>query len=371
MADEIPSKYLSCVLAFLFLNKWPELNNMEKTFVIAEAGVNHNGSEELALQLVETAAKAGADAVKFQTFKAETLVSKSAATAEYQKKQTGSDDQFSMLKQLELTDALHLKLIEHCRKHNIEFMSTAFDLDAASFLIGLGMDRLKVPSGELTNLPFIRDLVAFNKPIILSTGMANMDEVKQAVEVVREERVARGFCEPLADILTILHCTSNYPARVEDVNLKAMQTMAEELFLPVGYSDHTNGIFVSVSAVAMGARVIEKHFTLDRDLPGPDQKASLEPAELALMIQQIRQIEACMGDGIKAPRESELPVRDLVRRSVTLSNDKATGEAIQADDLVLLRPGTGIAPKYLNDVVGKQLKTSLKAGSILSWPDLT
>ncbi len=340
-------------------------------FFIAEAGVNHNGSEELALQLVEAAAQAGADAVKFQTFKAETLVSKSVATAEYQKKQTGSDDQFSMLKKLELTDKSHQKLIEHCRKYEIEFMSTAFDLEGAKFLIELGMDKLKVPSGELTNLPFIRDLAAFDKPMILSTGMSSLIEVKEAVEAVQEERKERRFSEPLADVLTILHCTSNYPARVGDVNLKAMQTMAEELVLPVGYSDHTEGIFVSVSAVALGARVIEKHFTLDRGLPGPDQKASLEPEELGLLVQQIRQMEDCLGDGIKAPRDSELPVRELVRRSVTLATNKEAGEVIGPEDLTLLRPGTGIAPKHLNDVVGKHLKSTMDAGSVLTWFDIT
>lgn len=339
-------------------------------FVIAEAGVNHNGSEELALQLIETAAKAGADAVKFQTFKAETLVAKGTATAEYQKQQTGSDDQFAMLKKLEISESLHQKLIEHCRQNGIEFMSTPFDLEAAKFLLELGMEKLKVPSGELTNLPFIRDLASFNKPLILSTGMANLDEVKEAVAAVRDERNKRGFSEPLEQMLTILHCTSNYPARAEDVNLKAMQTMASVLSLPAGYSDHTDGIHISVAAVAMGARVIEKHFTLDRNLPGPDHKASLEPAELEMMVKQIRQIEACLGDGLKIPRSSELPVRELVRRSVTLATDKAAGEAIEADDLVLLRPGTGIPPKHLNEVVGKRLKTSLGAGSVLTWSDL-
>jgi len=340
-------------------------------YVIAEAGVNHNGSEQFALELVDAAAAAGANAVKFQTFRAETLVSKSAATAEYQKQQTGRDDQYSMLKKLEITDELHQKLIEHCRKYDIEFMSTAFDLEAAKFLIELGVDKLKVPSGELTNLSFIRDLAAFNKSMILSTGMSSLEEVKEAVEAVQEERKERGFSEPLANVLTILHCTSNYPARVEDVNLKAMQTMAEELELPVGYSDHTDGIFVSVAAVALGARVIEKHFTLDRSLPGPDQKASLEPEELELLVQQIRQIEACLGDGVKAPRDSELPVRELVRRSVTLATNKEAGEAIEFEDLALLRPGTGIAPKHLNDVVGKRLKSTMEAGSVLTWYDIT
>lgn len=343
---------------------------MKTCFVIAEAGVNHNGSEELALQLVEAAAKAGADAVKFQTFKAEALVTKGAATAEYQKQQTGSGDQYSMLKQLEMSEALHQKLIDHCSKYDIEFMSTPFDIEAAVFLLKLGMKRIKIPSGELTNLPFIRELAAFNKPMILSTGMASLEEVKEAVDVVRQERGAQGFPEPLEQMLSILHCTSNYPARYEDVNLKAMQTMVAELNLPVGYSDHTDGIFVSVAATAMGAEVIEKHFTLDRGLPGPDHQASLEPDELELMVQQIRQIETCLGDGVKTPRANELPVRELVRRSVTLATDKLAGETIQIEDLVLLRPGTGIPPKQLHQVIGRNLKSSQAAGTVLTWQDL-
>lgn len=343
---------------------------MKKCFVIAEAGVNHNGSEELALQLVETAAKAGADAVKFQTFKAETLVAKGTATAEYQKKQTGSTDQYSMLKKLEMSEDLHKKLINHCRQFGIEFMSTPFDLEAAKFLLGLGMEIIKIPSGELTNLPFISELAAFNKPMILSTGMASLEEVKEAVTAVRDERETQGFTEDLEDRLVILHCTSNYPAQYEDVNLKAMNTMATEFELPIGYSDHTDGVLVSVAAVAMGATVIEKHFTLDRNMPGPDHKASLEPDELELMVQQIRQIEACLGDGDKKPRDSELPVRDLVRRSVTLVTDKRAGEIIEAEDLVLLRPGTGIPPKDLQQVIGRYIKTDKKAGELLSWRDL-
>lgn len=343
---------------------------MKTCFVIAEAGVNHNGSEELALQLVETAARAGADAVKFQTFKAESLVVKGTATAEYQNQRTGSSDQYTMLKKLELTEDLHQKLIDHCRKFDIEFMSTPFDIEAAGFLLGLGMGRLKVPSGELTNLPFLRQLSAFNKPLILSTGMASMDEVREAVATVREAREKHGFSEPLEEMLTILHCTSNYPARIEDVNLKAMQSMSAELGLPVGYSDHTDGTLVSVAAVAMGAKIIEKHFTLDRSLPGPDHQASLEPGELDLMVQQIHQVEACLGDGVKAPRASELPVRELVRRSVTLATDKAAGESIQEEDLVLLRPGTGISPKQLQEVIGRHLKSSQVAGTVLTWQDL-
>jgi len=344
---------------------------MDKSFVIAEAGVNHNGSEKLALKLVEAAARAGADAVKFQTFKAEALVVKGTATADYQKQQTGSSDQFAMLKKLELTESLHQKLINHCYQCGIEFMSTPFDIEAAHFLLELGMGRLKIPSGELTNLPFIRELAALNKPMILSTGMASLDEVKEASEAICEEREKRGFIEPLEEVLTILHCTSNYPTHEQDVNLRAMNTMESELKLPIGYSDHTDGFHVSVAAVAMGARVIEKHFTLDRSLPGPDHQASLEPQELELMVKQIRQIETCLGDGHKAPRPSELSVRKLVRRSVSLLNGKAAGEVIEAKDLILLRPGTGISPKHLDEIVGKCLKFSLEAGSVLTWSDLS
>ena len=343
---------------------------MRSCFIIAEAGVNHNGSEELALQLIETAAKAGANAVKFQSFKASSLAVKGTPTAKYQKQQTGNNDQYSMLKELELSEDLHCKLVEHCHKYNIEFMSTPFDTETAEFLLELGMERLKIPSGELTNLPFIRKLVSFNRLMILSTGMANLEEVKEAVTVIREEREVQSFHEPLKEVLTILHCTSNYPTRNEDVNLRAMQTMERELGLPVGYSDHTEGTLVSAMAVAMGAKVIEKHFTMDHSLPGPDHQASLEPGELATMIQQIRQIETCLGSGEKVPRDSELPVRDLVRRSVILARDKPADVEIQSEDLVLLRPGTGIPPKELDQVIGKHLKASLKSGTVLTWKDI-
>jgi len=343
---------------------------MNSCFVIAEAGVNHNGSEKLALELVEVAAKSGANAVKFQTFKAINLVAKGTAKANYQKEQTGSGDQYSMLEKLEMTEELHHKLVVHCKKYDIEFMSTAFDVEAASFLISLGMEILKVPSGELTNHPFISELASFNKPMILSTGMSTLDEVKESVDVIRDVRNKCGFTDPIEQVLTILHCTSNYPTRNEDVNLKAMQTMANKLLVPVGYSDHTDGLLASVASVAMGATIVEKHFTLDRNLPGPDHKASLEPNELKLMVQQIRQIEACLGDGVKAPRESELPVRELVRRSVTLSVDKVAGDVIKEEDLQLLRPGMGIPPKQLQEVIGKRVKSSLTAGTTLIWQHL-
>ncbi len=338
-------------------------------FIIAEAGVNHNGSEELAMKLIENAAKAGANAVKFQTFKAESLVSKGTKTAVYQKNQTGNDDQLSMLKKLEISEDLHVKLIRHCRKFDIEFLSTPFDIDSARFLMKLGMKKIKVPSGELTNIPFIRELTALNMRMILSTGMADMKEVCEAVYTIRDEREKRGYSVPLQEMLTVLHCTSNYPACYEDINLNAMLSMRDVLDLPVGYSDHTEGTLVSVAAVAMGATLVEKHFTLDRTMPGPDHMASLEPDELERLVLQIRQIESCLGDGKKIPRDSELPVRDLVRRSVTMAVDKKVGETIQSVDLVLLRPGDGISPKQLNDVVGKTLKVSRSAGDTLQWQD--
>lgn len=343
---------------------------MSNVFIIAEAGVNHNGSEELALQLVEVAAKAGADAVKFQTFKAESLVAQGTATAEYQKQQTGCDDQFAMLKGLEMSVQMHEKVLARCQALGIEFMSTPFDLDAADFLIGLGMTRLKVPSGELTNLPFIRRLAAFNQPMILSTGMATLEEVGDAIKAIRTVRQAEGFPEPLERMLTILHCTSNYPAKDADVNLRAMQTLADTYQLPVGYSDHTSGIVVSVAAVAMGAQVIEKHFTLDVNLPGPDHKASLTPEELTQMVADIRRIEACLGDGIKAPKAAELPVRELVRRSLVLVEDKPVGAVLSEQDFVLLRPGSGIAPKEMENVVGRSLRVAKKAGAVLQWDDI-
>ncbi|MCT4626530.1 N-acetylneuraminate synthase [Halodesulfovibrio sp.] len=340
------------------------------TFVIAEAGVNHNGSEEFALRIIELAARAGADAVKFQTFKASKLVSKGTATAEYQKEQTGNSDQYTMLKKLELTDQLHEKIIQHCKAHDIEFMSTPFDIDSAHYLLSLGMERFKIPSGELTNIPFLRELAAFDKPMILSTGMATLEEVKEAVAAINEAREECGFVAPLESVLTVLHCTSNYPAPLEDVNLSAIHTMVRELPVPIGYSDHTAGILVPVAAVAMGATVIEKHFTLDKNLPGPDHQASLEPNELTEMVQQIRQIEISMGSGVKEPSAKELPVRELVRRSVTVVVDKAEGEILTKDDVELLRPGTGIPPKHLESIVGRRLKVAKNKGSVLLWQDL-
>lgn len=341
-----------------------------RTLIIAEAGVNHNGSEALALELVEAAAHAGADAVKFQTFSADKLVAPGAGKAEYQARETGEGDQHSMLKALELSQAAHQRLFVRCQALGIEFMSTPFDEDAARFLLNLGMRRIKVPSGEITNDPFLRFLAGKGLPMILSTGMADMDEIHRAVAVVAAARAEAGLREPLREVLTILHCTSNYPAACSDVNLRAMQSIARELELPVGYSDHTLGLAVSTAAVALGASVIEKHFTLDREMPGPDHKASLSLEELAALVRQIRDVENALGSPEKRPTASELPIRALVRRSVTLVRAARAGQALQAEDMTLLRPGTGIGPGELERIPGRVLTRDLPAGTTLQWTDL-
>jgi N,N'-diacetyllegionaminate synthase len=276
-----------------------------RTFIIAEAGVNHNGDEKLATALVEAAAKSGADAVKFQTFSADKLTRKGAEKAEYQEQATGEGDQHGMLKALEMSENLHRRLFAHCSELGIEFMSTAFDEESLDFLIELGIKRIKVPSGEITNAPLLRHMAKKGLPLIVSTGMAALDEVVAAVDIIRAARAAHGFVEPLVEKVTILHCTSNYPTDSADVNLRAMNTLARTTGLPVGYSDHTLGLAVSTAAVALGATVIEKHFTLDAGLPGPDHKASLEPDQLCALVQQIRDVEAarirCQGaDGVGA-----------------------------------------------------------------------
>lgn len=338
-------------------------------FIIAEAGVNHNGSESLALALVEAAARAGADAVKFQTFNADKLVRPGVSKAEYQKRETGSGDQHSMLRALELPADAYPRLLSRCNELGIEFMSTPFDEEAVDFLVGLGMRRLKVPSGEVTNVPFLRYLASKRLPIILSTGMSSLDEVVEAVSVITETWQHSGV-DIHPSMLTVLHCTSNYPAAAEDVNLSAMQTLMKTCRLPVGYSDHTDGIAVAIAAVALGAQVLEKHFTLDRELPGPDHKASLQAETFAHMVQEIRIVERSLGDGIKQPRPAEMAVRELVRRSVTLARPVKSGQALTAADLVLLRPGHGIAPKDLTKLVGRHAARDLAAGTTLVWSDL-
>jgi N,N'-diacetyllegionaminate synthase len=343
---------------------------MKPCYIIAEAGVNHNGSEELARQLIDAAVAAGADAVKFQTFKAESLVTPTAKKAAYQEVQTGEGDQFAMLKALELSDDAHRRLANYCNECGIEFLSTPFDEASAEFLIELGCRRLKIPSGELTNTPFLRFLAARGLPMILSTGMATLDEVGEAVALITRVREELGYREPLAEVLTLLHCTSNYPTPLADVNLRAMQTLGRTFSLPIGYSDHTAGVFVAPLARALGAEVFEKHFTLDRNLPGPDHAASLEPGELKQMVQAIRDADILLGSGEKVPTAPELDVRIAARRSVTLAKDVPAGTPLEFHMLTLMRPGDGIPPVALDKLVGQRLRRTMTLGDTLQWEDL-
>lgn len=342
-------------------------NTEHGCYVIAEAGVNHNGDPAMAFQLVDAAVDAGADAVKFQMFRAEDLVVPGAARADYQKQQTGEGDQLSLLKTLELDEQTHRALFDYCSSKGIDFLSTPFGIEQADFLINLGLKYLKLPSGELTNHPLLVHCAQSGLPLILSTGMADMQEVIAAVALIRQH--SRRPVDQNRQ-LTLLHCTSNYPTAMEDVNLAAMGSLHRETGLAVGYSDHTDGIQVASLATACGASVIEKHFTLDRTLPGPDHQASLEPDQLAEMIAQIRATEIIMGDGIKRPRPGELPVRDLVRRSLVLSRNMEAGEALTETDIVLRRPGNGMAPNRLDEILGRRLSLSHPAGHVLREEDL-
>lgn len=339
-------------------------------FIIAEAGVNHNGDADRALAMVDAAAAAGADAVKFQTFSADKLAAPGAEKAEYQKRETGDGDQHAMLKALEMSDDLHRRLIARCIDQGVEFMSTPFDDEAADLLDELGMARIKVPSGEIVNHPFLKHLAAKNRPMIVSTGMATMQEIEEALVVIGAARAAHGFTAPMTEMVTVLHCTSNYPAAAADVNLRAMRTIGDVTGHPIGYSDHTLGLAVSTAAVALGATVIEKHFTLDRTLPGPDHSASLTVPELTGLIRQIRDVEAALGSPVKAPTDVELPVRAVVRRSVMARRSLPAGHALSADDLILLRPASGIEPKHFDALSGRVLSAPVEAGQPLTWDHL-
>ncbi|WED41921.1 N-acetylneuraminate synthase [Legionella cardiaca] len=334
-------------------------------FIIAEAGVNHNGDIHLAKELIHAAKETGANAVKFQTFKADHLVNKTAEQAQYQKKNSLHSSQYDMLKALEISEDDHHLLAELADSLGIEFMSTGFDEASINFLVSLGVRRLKVPSGEITNLPFLEHLAKTNLPLIMSTGMSDLLEVREAIDTVRP-----FYGDKLKENLVLLHCTSNYPAAYSDVNLMAMQTLADEFGLPVGYSDHTLGMLVPTLAIAMGAKVLEKHFTLDNSLPGPDHAASMLPKAFQEMVTTIRDAEIALGDGVKQPTQSELPIRDLVRRSVTLRHELPQGTRLTKNDLILLRPGTGIKPARLHEVIGRRLTVSLNAGSTLQWDDV-
>lgn len=314
-------------------------------FIIAEAGVNHNGSLELAKKLVDAAKDAGADCVKFQTFISKNIVSKNAVKAEYQKQQTEPEEsQQDMLKKLELSFDEFVELNEYCKSKSIEFMSTAFDFDSIDFLDSLEMGTWKIPSGDITNLPYLIKIAKLNKPVILSTGMSTMEDIRSAIKALKEN----GATE-----LTVLHCTTEYPTPFEDVNLRAMDTIKEEFGVKVGYSDHTKGIEVPIAAVALGATVIEKHFTLDKTMEGPDHKASLEPNELKAMVDSIRHIEMALGNGIKQPAESEKKNMAIARKSIIASKDIKAGEIFTEENLTVKRPGDGISPMRWFDIIGK------------------
>jgi N,N'-diacetyllegionaminate synthase len=318
-----------------------------KTLIIAEAGVNHNGDMALAKQLIAAAAEAGADLVKFQTFVASKIISKTAPKAEYQKGATDPEEsQQEMVRKLELTKENHLELIDECKRKGIGFFSTAFDLDSIDLLEAFDSEYVKAPSGELTNLPYLRYLTRHGKPVLLSTGMANLGEIEAAIDVIELAGTPR-------EKITVLHCTTEYPTPMEDVNLRAMVNIGHALGVKVGYSDHTQGIEIPIAAVALGAIVIEKHFTLDRSLPGPDHRASLEPDELKAMVAGIRNIERALGDGIKRPSPSELKNKPIARKSLVAAREIKAGELFSPDNLTAKRPGTGISPMKWDEVIGR------------------
>jgi N,N'-diacetyllegionaminate synthase len=318
-----------------------------KTLIIAEAGVNHNGDMSKASQLIAAAAAAGADFIKFQTFKAEKLVTRNAKKADYQLISTGEvESQFEMLRKLELSSQHHEFLISECHRYGIAFFSTAFDTDSFDMLVEMGLDQVKIPSGELTNLPLLRYITRLGMPVMLSTGMATLSEIEAALAVIEQAGTPRH-------LITVLHCTSEYPAPMADVNLRAMLSIKDTLGVEVGYSDHTQGIEIPVAAVALGARVIEKHFTLDRTMPGPDHQASLEPHELKAMVDAIRNVEAALGDGVKRPSFSELKNKSIVRKSLVAIRDIRAGEPFSADNVGTKRPGTGISPMHWDEVMGR------------------
>lgn len=316
-------------------------------FIIAEAGVNHNGSIELAKKLIDVAVEAKVDAVKFQTFKTENVVSKNALKADYQIQNTknGTESQFDMIKKLELDVKAHEELISYCKDKNIMFLSTPFDHDSIQLLDNLGLEIFKIPSGEITNLPYLVEIGKLNKKVILSTGMSNISDIEFAIETL----IKAGT---LKENIQILHANTMYPTPMMDVNLKAMQTIGQTFKIEVGYSDHTLGIEVPIAAVAMGAKVIEKHFTLDCNMEGPDHKASLEPYQLKAMVESIRNIELALGDGIKKPSSSEMPNMKIARKSLVAKCDIKKGEIFTEDNLTIKRPGNGISPKRYYEYIG-------------------
>jgi N,N'-diacetyllegionaminate synthase len=331
----------------------------DKTFIIAEAGVNHNGSVEIAKRMIEVAKECGADAIKFQTFKAEEVVSKYAPKAEYQKQTTGEiESHLQMLKKLELSFDDFIVLKEYCDKLGIMFLSTPFDFESIDFLNSLGVEIFKIPSGEITNLPYLEKIGKLRKKVILSTGMADLGEIEDALDILTS-------CGTKKEDITILHCNTEYPTPYEDVNLLAMLTIKEAFKVKVGYSDHTLGIEVPIAAVALGASVIEKHFTLDRNMQGPDHKSSLEPNELKAMVKAIRNVEKALGDGIKKPSPSEIKNKIIVRRSIVAKRNIKRGEIFNEENITVKRPATGISPMRWYEILGKTATRDYKEDEII------
>jgi N,N'-diacetyllegionaminate synthase len=337
---------------------------MAPVFIIAEAGVNHNGSIDLALRLVDAAKASGADAVKFQTFRADRLATRSAHKAAYQERASASaaESQYEMLQRLELDAAAHKRLIEHCKRIGIQFLSSPFDAESADLLAAMDVALFKIPSGEITNLPFLQHLARKGRPLILSTGMSTLGEVEEAVNVLK----AAGALQ-----LTLLHCVTEYPAPYAEVNLRAMQTLKSAFGLPVGYSDHTPGIDIAIAAAALGAEVIEKHFTLDRSLSGPDHAASLEPDELQRMVTGIRNVEAALGTGIKTPAPCELPNMSVARKSLVAARALPAGHKLGSADLEIKRPGNGLPSKFLSAFIGRTLRVDVAKDEIISFDHLS
>ena len=340
---------------------------MAKVFIIAEAGVNHNGSLEIAKKLVDVAVNAGADAVKFQTFMADRLVTAVASRAEYQIVNTGANEsQLEMLEKLELSPEMHRELFSYCKRSKIIFMSTPFDEPSVDLLDNLGMQIFKISSGEITNKPLLQHIASKKKPIILSTGMSFIGEVEKAIGWINEIWNKLNINPKL----TLLHCVSDYPANVEDSNLAAMKTMEVAFRLTVGYSDHSCGLEIPIAAIALGAKVIEKHITLDRNMQGPDHMASVEPYELESMVNAIRNVEKAIGCGIKRPTISEVVTRDIVRKSIVAAKDIKKGETIDLNSIVVKRPGTGIAPEFIDKIIIRTAMNHIDKDAIISWNDI-
>ena len=330
---------------------------MGNVFIIAEAGVNHNGSLELAKALVDKAAEAGADAVKFQTFITESIVCKGTDKAEYQKNTTDTNEtQYDMLKRLELTPYMYAEVMNYCKIKGISFLSTPFDLDSIDYLNEIGIPIMKIPSGEITNYPYLKKIGQTKKNVILSTGMSRLEEVEVAIKVLRENG---------SNNITVLQCNTDYPTPYSDVNLNAMLTMKEKLNVPIGYSDHTMGIEIPIAAVAMGATVIEKHFTLDRNMEGPHHKASLEPEELRAMVQAIRNVELALGEGVKTPSKSEEKNISIVRKSIVAKKNISKGDLFSAENLTTKRPGSGLSPMCWDEVIGQKAKKDFRRDELI------